>query len=70
MGSQDSCSLSAENYYYFRTNGDYKHEEFLATTDLPYTVFQVKAEKRAQVALVANPADHFGMYHKTLRSCL
>ena len=55
------------DYYYFRTNGDYSHEEFLATTELTYMVFEVKAEMRAQVALLYDPDNISGIVNLPTR---
>ena len=52
--------FTAMNYYYFRTNGDYQYEEFLATTESSYIVFEVKAAKKAEVALLYDPKNTHG----------
>ena len=53
--------ISAINYYYYRTNGDYQHEEFVSTTELTYIVFEVMAAMRAQVALLFDPKNTQGI---------
>ncbi len=50
-------SAAAEDYYYFRSNGDYKHEDFLGTTELSHVQFEVRAPERAQVALLYDPKN-------------
>ena len=54
------CIFTVINYYYFRTNGDYAHEEFLATTELTFIMFEVKAAMKAQVALLHDPNNKSG----------
>ena len=49
--------FAVPNYYYFRANGDYQFEEFLATTELTYIIVEIKAADRAQIALIYNPND-------------